>query len=78
MGHLTNLIRDCKAILAPLALLERSSIGIDVRHLQRHDFGDPQSGAISGAQRIRFMARLPRCRLLFGGLRCTAMCCCEA
>ena len=26
MGHLTNLIRDCKAILAPLALLERSSM----------------------------------------------------
>src|ERR1700726_1926148 len=42
-----------KAILAPLALLDaqQHALGIDVRHLQRHDFGDPQSSAIGGAQR---------------------------
>jgi hypothetical protein len=44
--------KHCKAILAPLALLDaqQHALGFDVRHLQRHDFGDPQSGAIGGAQ----------------------------
>jgi len=42
-----------QAILAPLALLDAQAACArnDVRHLQRHDFGDPQSGTIGGAQR---------------------------
>ena len=40
------------AILAPLALLDpqQHALGVDIRHLQRHHLGDPQTRRVGGAQ----------------------------
>ena len=60
--------KHCKAILAPLALLDaqQHALAIDIRHLQVRDFGDPQSGVISLGKISSLLSKRPS--VVFGFL----------